>query len=59
MGPVSTVRANPDNTASADFTWTWIPNEVGALMPEKFAGTRNARASLIWDGTAWMVLKIE
>jgi hypothetical protein len=59
MVNVLTVRQNEDNTTSADFVWRWVPNEVGALFPEKFAGDRNARATLIYDGTSWSVLKID
>jgi hypothetical protein len=59
MGEVSAVRMNPDDTATADFTWTWVPNEVGSLFPEKYAGTHAARATFIWDGTSWSMLKIE
>jgi hypothetical protein len=64
IGQVTAVRSNPDGTASADFTWKWLPNEVGAsfrsgLLADRYAGTYNASASLIWDGTAWSVLKID
>lgn len=64
MGDVTAVRANPDGTAAADFTWRWIPNEVGAslksgLEHDRFAATHNATATFIWDGTSWTVLKID
>lgn len=64
MGSVTAVRLKPDNTASADFTWKWIPNEVGAsfrkgAVHDRFAEPRRSRATLIWDGTSWSVLKIE
>jgi hypothetical protein len=42
-----------------DFTWRWIPNEVGALLKDRFAGDQKARATLLWDGTNWTVLRIE
>jgi hypothetical protein len=32
MGDVTAVRANPDGTVNADFTWRWIPNEVGTAF---------------------------
>jgi hypothetical protein len=64
MGKVTNVSANPDGTASVDFTWRWIPNEVGSafktgLVHDRFAAEQDGRATLIWDGTAWSVLKIE
>lgn len=58
MGEVTAVRANPDATAAADFTWTWVPNEIGALFAERYAGTQKSTATLMWDGTAWTVLSI-
>ncbi len=42
-----------------DFTWKWVPNEVGALLKDRFAGEQKARATLLWDGTNWTVLRIE
>lgn len=60
MGGVSAVRANPDGTASADFTWHWIPNEVGgAFLRNQFEGTRNATATLFRENGEWKVLKID
>lgn len=64
VAKVTGVRSNPDGTASADFTWKWLPNEVGSafktgLLADRYAATYNASASLIWDGTAWSVLKID
>ena len=58
MGEVTAVRANPDGTASADFTWTWIPNEIGALLADRYAGTQKSTATLMWDGTDWTVLSV-
>jgi hypothetical protein len=64
MGDVTAVRAQPDGTAVADFTWKWIPNEVGnafktGLVHDRFATQQDGKATLIWDGTSWSVLKIE
>ena len=64
MGEVGTVRQNPDGTASADFTWRWVPNEVGSsfksgMVHDRLASIQQARATLIWDGTAWSVLGID
>jgi hypothetical protein len=47
-----------------DFTWRWIPNEVGAsfktgVVHDRFAAEHHARATLMWDGSSWTVLKIE
>lgn len=58
MGDVSAVRGNADGTADADFTWTWKPNEVGQVFAERYAGTQNATATLLHDGTSWSVLSI-
>ncbi len=60
MGEVQAVRANPDATASADFTWHWIANEVGgAFLRNQFEGTRNATATLLVENGEWKVLKID
>lgn len=60
MGEVQAVRANPDGTASADFTWRWIANEVGsAFLRSQFEGTRNATATLLVENGEWKVLKID
>jgi hypothetical protein len=61
---VTAVRANPDGTASADFTWAWIANDAGAAFTtgevhDRFARPRQSRATLIWDGKTWSVLRIE
>lgn len=63
MGEVSAVRPNPDGTADADFTWRWVPNEVGSALgsgpvAQRFEGVQKSTATLIWDGTSWSVLKI-
>ena len=58
MGDVTAVRANPDGTASGDFTWTWVPNEIGALLADRYAGTQKSTATLMWDGTSWTVLSV-
>ena len=60
MGEVQAVRANPDGTAAADFTWRWIANEVGsAFLRTQFEGTRNATATLLVENGEWKVLKID
>jgi len=64
MGDVTAVRPNPDGTAMVDFTWRWVANEVGSafktgLVHDRFATPQDGRATLIWDGTSWSVLRIE
>ncbi|HEX2831546.1 MAG TPA: hypothetical protein VHW00_00945 [Thermoanaerobaculia bacterium] len=64
MGDVRNVQANPDGTATADFTWTWNANEVGSAfrsgtLYERYHTPRTSKATLIWDGTSWSVLKME
>ena len=60
MGVVEAVRANPDGTVSADFTWRWIANEVGsAFLRNKYEGTHKATATLMHDGTQWTVLQMK
>jgi hypothetical protein len=60
---VTAVRPNADGTASADFTWKWIPNEVGSALArgplhDRYATPQSATATLMWDGSAWTVLRI-
>lgn len=64
FGEVTAVRANPDNTVFVDFTWRWIPNEVGAalrtgIVADRFAAPQDGRATLMWDGAKWTIVKIE
>jgi hypothetical protein len=64
LGAVSAVRVSPDGTAVADFSWKWIPNEVGAalttgLVHDRFSTPHESVATLIWDGSQWSVLKID
>ena len=64
MGNVTGVSANHDGTVVVDFTWRWIPNEVGTafktgMIHERFTRPQDGRATLMWDGTSWAILKIE
>ncbi|HUR80085.1 MAG TPA: hypothetical protein VM733_04935 [Thermoanaerobaculia bacterium] len=64
MGDVTAVHANPDNTVTVDFTWRWIANEVGqafrtGVVHDRFAAPQDGKATLIWDGSQWTVLKFE
>jgi hypothetical protein len=61
-GATST-KPNTDGTLSVDFTWKWIPNEVGAAFThgpihDRYAAPQKATARLMWDGSAWTVLRI-
>jgi hypothetical protein len=61
---VTAVRANSDGRAGVDFTWAWIANDVGSAFTtgevhDRFAQPRQSRATLIWDGKTWSVLRIE
>jgi hypothetical protein len=64
MGDVTSVRQNADGTVTVDFTWKWMANEVGSafrtgLVHDRFATPQDGRATLMWDGSAWTILKIE
>ena len=64
MDGVTAVRANEDGTVTADFAWHWMPNEVCTAFKTgdlytRFHTPRTSKATMIWDGTTWSVLKIE
>lgn len=64
FGTLEAVRTNSDGTAAADFTWNWVPNEIGSAFTsgpvrERYDGTQRATAMLLHDGTSWSVLRIE
>ena len=64
MGEVSAVRANADGSVNADFTWRWVPNEVGAAFKtgpihDRFAAAHDATANLMWNGTEWTMIQVE
>lgn len=64
MGDVSDVHRNDDGTVAVKFNWKWIPNEVGAVFKtgqvhDRFSTPHESTATLMWDGSAWSVLKIE
>ena len=63
FGEVVAVR-DREGEVTVDFTWRWIPNEVGAALKtgavhDRFAAPQQATAVLLHDGTAWGVLKID
>lgn len=55
---VTSVKQQPDGVVLADFTWKWVPNELGAAIGQPPAGEQKATAKLMWDGSEWMVLSI-
>ena len=64
IGEVRSVSAQPDGTLLVDFHWRWLPNEVGRVFEtgpvhDRYAAEQDGRASLMWDGTNWIVLQIE
>ncbi len=64
LDDVTAVRTNPDGTVNADFNWHWIPNDVGSVfttgpLHDRFAGTQNATANLMWNGTEWAMISVE
>lgn len=64
MGDVIAVRSNPDGSVNADFTWRWIPNEVGTafktgVIHDRYAATQNATANLMWNGSEWTMITVQ
>lgn len=64
MGEVTAVRPNPDGSVNVDFTWKWIPNEVGqafksGMLHDRYAAPQDSSANLMWNGTEWVVISIE
>ncbi|HEY0591516.1 MAG TPA: hypothetical protein VGF40_07095 [Thermoanaerobaculia bacterium] len=63
LGEVTGVRKT-DEGAEVEFTWRWVPNEVGAsftsgLVKERFDATHAATAKLRDFGEGWIVMLIE
>jgi hypothetical protein len=64
FGEVASVERTTDGNAAVEFSWRWIPNEVGSafksgLIKERFSTDHKARATLMQDGGKWTVLLIE
>lgn len=64
MGEVKGIHPQPDGTVITDFAWRWIANEVGSafktgVVHDRFAAPHESKATLMWDGTNWTILKIE
>lgn len=62
FGEVTAVRPDPDG-AAADFTWRWVPNEVGQSfrsgpVHDRYATPQRATATLLRSGDSWTVLRI-
>jgi len=55
---VTSIKQQPDGVVLADFTWKWVPNELGTVIGQPPTGEQKATAKLMWDGTQWMVLSI-
>ena len=55
---VTAVNVNPTGEPLADFQWKWVPNEIGALVAERYSGDKQSIATLLWDGSQWTVLRI-
>jgi hypothetical protein len=62
MGEVTAVRPTEEGV-DVDFKWKWISNDVGSAIAsgpihERYATEHRATATLIHDGTSWIVLRI-
>jgi hypothetical protein len=63
IGDVVAVR-DREGEVTVDFTWRWIPNEVGTAFKtgavhDRFAAPQQATATLLHEGTGWSVLRID
>jgi len=58
MVGVTAVRPQPDGNVLADFTWKWVPNELGTAIGEPPPEEQKSTAKLMWDGSEWIVLSI-
>lgn len=63
FGEVTDVR-NLGGEVTVDFTWKWVPNEVGQAFKtgptaDRYATTKEARAELVHDGTKWVITQIK
>ena len=60
---VDSVNSNESAEPTVDFRWNWVPNEIGSvfktgMLKDRYTGEQRARATLLWDGSAWTVLRI-
>ena len=63
FGQVLAVREAGTDVA-VDFTWRWVPNEVGTVFKsgpthDRFAAPQQGTATLLHDGAKWTILKVE
>jgi hypothetical protein len=63
FGRVEAVR-DENGKVFVDFTWRWLPNEVGVALEsgpshDRWAAHQQATAELIHDGTNWTLLSIK
>jgi hypothetical protein len=60
---VDGVRNDSEGNVAVDFTWKWIPNEIGSAfrsgaVHDRFAAPHQATATLIRSGDSWTILRI-
>ena len=63
MGTASIGRPSAEG-CEADFTWEWVPTEVGGAFKhgaaaDLFGKTHNSVVTLMWDGANWTMLRIK
>lgn len=60
---VDAVGHTPEGEPTIEFTWHWIPNDVGkafqGAIADRFAATNHARATLLEDSGHWIILNIQ
>ncbi|MBW3563589.1 MAG: hypothetical protein KY459_02580 [Acidobacteria bacterium] len=64
FGEVLAVGENASGDPTVDFSWRWIPNEIGAVFQsgplyDRFNTTNYARATLLETSSGWEVLMFE
>lgn len=62
FGAVEAVR-DREGQVTVDFTWTWVPNEVGQAFKsgathDRYAAPQKATAELTHDGSKWVIVQI-
>lgn len=63
MGDVTAIRPLTAGEAEAEFTYRWVPTEVGTAFTsgpvfDLFAQPVRAKATLFWDGSTWSVMRV-
>lgn len=59
---VDGVKPNSDGSVAVDFTWKWLPNDVGTAfragpVHDRFEGPQKATATIVRSGGSWMILR--